>query len=542
MDLTTFHEGELVVQERMGVAEEIGPWARQVVRPVLPEQHRLFYRDLPFVVAAARDSLARPWATILAAKPGFLFSPRPEHLEIGARPVGGDALESALIPGCDLGLLGIELATRRRNRVNGRLADGADSLVLEVEQAFGNCPQYIRERAWEWVGASAKPSPVRKSSVLTASMRSRIERADTFFIATGHRGDGEAASFGMDASHRGGAPGFVRVEGERRLVFPDFAGNNHFNTIGNIVVDDRVGLLFVDFETGGMLQLTGRARIDWDSPAVADHPGARRLVLFDLEEAVELPGALPVRWRAEGSAVRSLRLVEKTRESEDVMSFTFEARDGGSLPDFEPGQHLPVEIEAGGSEGRLDRSYSLSNAPGEGRYRISVKRESRGRASRRLHDDTAVGDFLQARSPAGDFVLLPGARPVVLLSAGVGLTPMLSMLRHLVWQDDARDVVFARVARDGRHDPHRAEIDALAKESPRVASHVFYTRPESADVMGRDFDSAGRPDVEALARLLPSSDVDVYLCGPVPFMTDVQAGLLACGVPDEQIHTESFGS
>ncbi|MCG8588972.1 MAG: pyridoxamine 5'-phosphate oxidase family protein [Proteobacteria bacterium] len=536
-----FHAGEQQVQARLGV-RDIEDWARKVVRPYLPEQHRAFYAELPFLVAAARDARGRPWATLLTGGPGFADSPDPKTLRLRTRPVPGDALEGALACGTELGLLGIELASRRRNRVNGRIARDSDQgLELEVGQAFGNCPQYIREREWRLAEPGASPPAPERSRVLTLAMREQITAADTLFIATGHRGEGASASFGMDASHRGGQAGFVRVENDRQLVFPDYAGNNHFNTIGNLLRDDRAGLLFVDFEGGGMLQLTGRVEIDWDSPEVARHPGARRLLRFTLEEAVELPAALPLRWSSAGDSVRTLRLVDKRRESEDVVSFRFRARDGGPLPDFEPGQHLPVELGLPTQEEPVRRTYSLSNGPGEGEYRISVKREPLGLASRFLHDALEVGGFVDVRAPAGEFVLGSGERPVVLVSAGVGVTPLVSMLRDLVARRDARHVLFVHTARDGRHHALANEVRDLVAAAPHAEAHVQYSRPAAGDRLGRDFDAPGRLDTEGLAALLPSCDVDVYLCGPISFMAELQAGLEAQGVDPDRIHTESFG-
>jgi predicted pyridoxine 5'-phosphate oxidase superfamily flavin-nucleotide-binding protein len=151
-----FHSGEQLVQERLGV-RDIEEWARKVVRPFLPDQQRAFYTALPFLVAAARDSKGRPWATLLVGQDGFISSPGPGSLAIDAKPVPGDALEGSLAAGADLGLLGIELATRRRNRVNGRISqDESGVLGFAVEQGFGNCPQYIMERDWQRVeGAQA---------------------------------------------------------------------------------------------------------------------------------------------------------------------------------------------------------------------------------------------------------------------------------------------------------------------------------------------------------------------------------------------------
>ncbi len=535
-----FHQGEQQVQQRLGV-RDIEDWARKVVRSYLPEQHRAFHTALPFLVVAARDAEGRPWATLLAGPDGFVTSPDPQSLVIGAGPVPGDALDGQLTTGADLGILGIELASRRRNRVNGRIArSGSSALVLAVDQTFGNCPQYIRERAWRRMEGEPSGTPIRGQR-LTAAQRDRIAASDTFFIASGHRGEGEDPAFGMDASHRGGDPGFVQVIDDRRLVFPDYAGNNHYNTLGNLAVDPRAGLLFVDFASGGLLQLTGRTTIDWESDAVSSFPGARRLVHFEIEEIVDLPAALPLRWDANAESVRSLRLVEKTAESEDVTSFHFEARDGGPLPDFEPGQHLPIELNVTGQEAPVRRTYSLSGAPDGLRYRITVKREPQGLASRHLHDEVEVGAILEARQPAGEFLLPCGECPVVLISAGVGATPMVSMLHALASEGGERPVWFVHGTRDGAHHPLAEEVRELASRRPGIRSHVAYSRPRPEDRRGRNYDSEGRLDAALLADLVPARDAHYLLCGPVGFMAEVQSGLERRGIPAERIHSESFG-
>lgn len=535
-----FHSGEQTVQERLGV-RDIEDWARKVVRPYLPEPHRAFHTALPFLVAAARDAAGRPWATLLIGQDGFITSPNQHSLVIDARPVPGDALEGALVAGADLGILGIELATRRRNRVNGHiLDDGSGALDFAVDQSFGNCPQYIRERQWQRVEGGQAGTPAWSTN-LTPSQREWISSADTFFIASGHRGEGESAAFGMDASHRGGDAGFVRVDGETRLVFPDYAGNNHFNTIGNLVLDSRAGFLFVDFENGSLLQLTGRTTIDWDSNAVASVPGARRLVAFDIEEIVELPAAIPLRWDASAESVRSLRLVEKIRESDDVTSFVFEARDAGALPDFEAGQHLPIELEVPGLEEPVRRTYSLSGRPGHDRYRISVKREPKGVASSHLHDRVEPGEIIESRKPAGDFVLPCSGCPVVLVSAGVGVTPMVSMLYTLAFEGGDRPVWFVHGARNGRHHPLAREVRELAARRPGIRVHVAYSRPHSDDKFEVDYNSEGRVDGVLLTGLVGDIDAQYLMCGPVRFMADVQTDLEGRGIPSEHIHTESFG-
>jgi hypothetical protein len=538
-----FHEGEQRVQARLGVREEIEPWARRVVRPFLPEEHRAFYSELPFLVAAARDANGRPWATLLAEGPGFVSSPDPRSLHVAALPAPGDALADALKDGADVGFLGIELESRRRNRVNGRVSGvETGAFVLAVEQGFGNCPQYITERSWRRAEPSAQPADARRGSELSDSQQQLIGRADTFFIATGYReGDRESATFGMDASHRGGAPGFVQVRDARSLVFPDYAGNNHFNTIGNLLLDPRVGLLFVDFERGDQLQLSGTAEIDWDSPEVARFPGARRLVRIAIEEVVELRGVLPLRWGAGGEAIRELRVVAKERESEDVTSFVFEARDGSPLSGFVAGQYLPIELEVPGQAAPVVRTYSLSCAPDAVRYRISVKRHPEGLASRHLHDHVEVGSFVSARAARGEFVLdCSGAQPVVLVSAGVGLTPLVSMLHRLAAHSE-RPVWFVHGARDGNHHPLRQEVEQLVEARPDVRLHVAYSRPRPGDLAGRDYHSKGRVDGPLLEKLVSGLEADFYMCGPTGFMASIQEQLEARGVPAARLHSESFG-
>ena len=534
-----FHIGEQQVQSKLGV-RDIESWAKKVVRPFMTEEQSAFYTSLPFLVAGARDQAGRPWATLLVGPDGFVDAPDTETLRIDARPVPGDALEGALERGSELGLLGIELATRRRNRVNGRLGDSSDVLLFQVEQSFGNCPQYIHERDWRRVEDEPPGEPQRRSE-LTASQRELIENADTFFIATGYRGEGESPTYGMDASHRGGNPGFVTVESDTRLVFPDYAGNNHFNTIGNLALDPRIGLLFVDFASGGMLQITGRAEITWGGPAVERYIGAHRLVHIEVEEVVDLPSALPLRFSDAGAGVRSLRLVEKVKESEEITSFVFVSRDGGPLETFEAGQHLPIELEISSQRGSVRRTYSLSNAPAIDRYRISVKRERMGLVSRHLHDVVEVGAILDTRAPAGDFVLGCTNCPVALISAGVGLTPMLSMLHRLTESGAGRPIWWIHGARDGAHHALSNEVLELAEHHPNVRMCVVYSRPGPNDELGVDYDIQGRVTAYLVSDFVDVSDAHFYMCGPTRFMADVHDGLETAGVTAERIHSESFG-
>lgn len=571
MDESPFHRGEHEAQARMGV-QGVEAWARKVVRPHMPEQHRRFFAQLPFLVAAARDEGGRVWASLLTGPEGFTHAPDPRHLELDFRLAKGDALTGVLsgpsAVGQALGLLGIEFHSRRRNRVNGRVLQGRSAeqgLRLEVGQSFGNCPQYIRERQWRWTEPAESTLEPARGEALSPAQQRWIASADTFFIASGYSGeDGDgphAPRHGMDASHRGGEPGFVEVLGPQRLRFPDYAGNKHFNTIGNLLVDPRVGLLFIDFATGRALQLSGRASIDWDSPALARVPGARRLVTIEVEAVVELRGGVGLRWTEQAGSVRDLRVVERVRESADVTSLWLAARDGGPLPGFLAGQHLPIELLGEGGE-LLRRTYSLSGAPTDSRYRITVKREPEGRASTLIHDQLCVGDMLAARKPAGDFVLRPtrADRPVVLLGAGVGVTPLVAMLHTLSAARPAAapPVIFVHGVRDGAHHPLRGEVEACIERAAARGQAAWlrwvYSRPRSVDA-GR-YDLHGRasgPSLRALLtdiagelrqrmpRALALAEAEAYLCGPVPFMSDARASLGALGVDESRMYWESFG-
>lgn len=550
MDNTSpFHAGEQAVQTALGIRATIEPWARQVIRPFFPDQHRAFHTALPFLVIAARDAAGRPWVTLLGGNEGFITSPNDRELLLDATPQQDDPLHDQLQPGKDIGLLGIDLATRRRNRANGRIGKSEDGrLRFCLDQSFGNCSQYIREREWvgvpplplpaEWVGVPPLPGQVMRGNRLTGTQQLRISAADTLFIGSGYRGEGDHPAYGMDASHRGGAPGFVHVASDTRLVIPDYAGNQHFNTIGNLLLDPRAGLTFIEFESGSALHLTGTVRIETDDRALADHPGAHRLLVFDVDETLERAGSLPFRWKTTGDGVRSMRVAERTEESRGVVSLTLASRDGGPLPAFQAGQHLPLELRL--ANGKVAaRTYSLSGAPGRTTYRITVRHQVGGQVSSHLHQQIEVGAVLDARLPTGEFVLDHGTRPVVLLSAGIGITPMVSMLHELADETVPRPVRFIHAARDETHLPLMGEVRALLGNLPDAKLHVALSAPDA--VPATTDITAGRLDAGQVLTVAGATDADFYLCGPPAFMAAMQAGLVDLGVQPARLHAETFG-
>jgi uncharacterized protein len=231
-------------------------------------------------VAASLDEQGRPWASLLTGPAGFIQATDDHLLRVAATPLPGDPLFANLRARPELGLLVIDPRTRRRLRFNGRGLLSSDGLFLLPDEVHGNCTKYIQKRRLVG-GSEEKPGEVRRSSSLDGRTRALVARADTFFIASWHPGGGD------DASHRGGRPGFVRVRDDRTLEFSDYPGNDMFNTLGNLLGHPRAGLLFVDFDRGNLLQLTGRARLLWE-PETA--------VRVAIEEVRDTPGGSPLRF------------------------------------------------------------------------------------------------------------------------------------------------------------------------------------------------------------------------------------------------------
>jgi predicted pyridoxine 5'-phosphate oxidase superfamily flavin-nucleotide-binding protein len=300
-----FHAGEMALQARTGAREHLARIGTKIMRDHMPDQHRELFEKLPFLLVGSLDAQDRPWASLLTGRPGFVTTPDARTMTIAARPAYGDPLNANLALGASLGVLGIQLETRRRNRMNGTvtaLGDGA--FTLSVGQSFGNCPKYIQARAPRFVGDPASVHTARpvhaEGALLSDRATALIHAADTFFIASAApQARGGHGADGVDVSHRGGLPGFVRVtreNGATVLTSPDFLGNFFFNTLGNIAVNPKTGLLFVDFATGDMLTLTGTADVIWDGLELAGFEGAERLLRVRVSEGLLIEKATPLRW------------------------------------------------------------------------------------------------------------------------------------------------------------------------------------------------------------------------------------------------------
>jgi ferredoxin-NADP reductase/MOSC domain-containing protein YiiM/ferredoxin len=238
---------------------------------------------------------------------------------------------------------------------------------------------------------------------------------------------------------------------------------------------------------------------------------------------------------------RALTVTAVTRETESVISIRLEDPEGALLPAALPGQWLTLRVELGKQQRSVLRNYSLSGPPGGGYYRITVKREHDGAASGYLHTRLAVGDQLGIAAPRGTFILDRTHAPALLISAGIGATPVLAMLQALAAEHSDREIWWIHGARNQAEHPFAAEAQALLASLPNARSHVYYSRPGPHDLKGRDFDSPGRLTASVLAELDPPRDAEAYLCGPAPFMDEISAALAAMGIDASRIHTEPFG-
>lgn len=292
-----WHEGERSLHRSLGVEDKMQRRGQIVIREYMPDQHRQFFEQLRFIVLSAVDTDGRVWPFVRTGPLGFITSPDPTKLIIASAPLAGEAEQLILDQGAKISVLGIEVETKRRNRMNGTIScNDSGQLHITVDQSFGNCPRYIHQRK----GLNDAPPQSghrRQSPKLEPIDRAQIRRADTLFIASRAPALTADRRAGVDVNHRGGLPGFVRILDANTLVIPDYDGNNFFNTYGNIMRDPRCGIQFPDFNNGDLLTLNGHgAIIDGDLAGRATY-GSERYLKFKIETVRRAAAAFPLRYQ-----------------------------------------------------------------------------------------------------------------------------------------------------------------------------------------------------------------------------------------------------
>jgi ferredoxin-NADP reductase/predicted pyridoxine 5'-phosphate oxidase superfamily flavin-nucleotide-binding protein len=534
---TAFHEGELEIQAKSGARQQARMTAGAIQRRI-PEGAMHFIGQQAMAVVASRDADGRVWASLLFGAPGFLYADDERHVRLhrgGCHTAADDPIWRNLAHDPVLGILLIELSSRRRLRINGRVRREHDDYLVEVERAYPNCPKYIQARQLllRTTVATTTENAFTRGDRLTSVHCKQIAGADTFFVASAH------PQAGYDASHRGGRPGFVEVLNERRLRIPEYSGNGMFNTLGNFSSYPCAGLVFPDFENNRLLQLSGRVRILWHETAADESRiGPSCYWEFELESWRESAIPVELEWRlldysphlppvaGEKSPRLSLRLANARLETDCVRVIELVSTDGVPLPAFEPGAHLPLRVrDASGDE--VERQYSLiSDHRDHSRYRIAVQLETDGRGgSRYLHRNLKVGDVLHAGTPVSAFNLEASATHSILIAGGIGVTPILSMAHAL--HAAGRSFELHYIARYYAGLAFRDEIE----RNFGAHAHLYASREPG----GR------RLDLDSILKH-PDNGYHVYVCGPRSLIQAVHELATSRGWSPDQIHFESFGA
>lgn len=291
MEHTPWHNGEVQIHKSLGITEKMNKLGQLMIRDHMPDQHREFYVGLEFLVLSALDETGRVWPFIWAGQLGFISSPDPKHLVIKNGSLSGQPDGLLLREGDKISILGIVPETKRRNRLNGTIIrTDRTEIEVRVDQSYGNCPRYIHVRE---KGENIRSGIVEDRETLSIEDKTFIAASDTLFIASRVAEVESDPRKGIDINHRGGPTGFIKLRAENSLVIPDYAGNNFFNTFGNILNDPRTGVLIPNFQTGDLLTLNGKAEVVLNDPAGTELYGSHRYLVFTPDKIRRANNAFP---------------------------------------------------------------------------------------------------------------------------------------------------------------------------------------------------------------------------------------------------------
>ena len=549
-----FHSGELKVQQRANEAD-IGQRNGGVISNLIIPGAIPFIAQQNMVVLSSLDEKGLVWASVLVGDAGFIRAPDASTMLIDTQKIvssNSDPFWKNIQTNPKVGVLAIELSTRRRLRVNGRIRAISDTqFEIVVEQAFPNCPKYIQRRSLNIAKDVTEANLARPltGTKLRPNHIKLIQNADSFFVGSASpvlsdREDLESnqiTKHGGDASHRGGLPGFIELKGQK-LIIPDYKGNSMFNTLGNIELYPFAGIVLLDFERSKLLQLSGEAKILWDQDDPTEKSaGTKRF--WQLEVKAWQETALPetINWQFydysphnpreknnQEKTIEDLKLEVKSivTKSENIKKFRLTAEQGSILPAFEPGAHLPIEFSLP-SGIVAQRHYSILNSSSDNRYyEIAVQRESKGRGgSNFIHSQFKVGTRIRAKAPSNEFPLLTNAQHTILLAGGIGITPILSMIHKLIETNSSFEVHYT--AKTKKEAAFYDDVLKLAGDR----AHFYFSK---------ETDSHRIDLMELMKNALPQTHL--YMCGPVRMINAVRAHGEELKWSAERIHFESFGA
>lgn len=532
-----FHQGELAVQTKLGVSDTAHSNGAVITKRI-PGAALNFIAQQSMVILGSTDINARIWTSAIFGPSGFIEALDTATVKIDFSNTSisnTDPFWSNIQSNAQLGIIVIELGSRRRLRINGQIEKVSEHIYhINIDQAYPNCPQYIQRRH---ILHAKKETHINKipdicGCNLNSNQNNTIENADTFFVSSAH------PDHGNDVSHRGGKPGFVQIINKNKLRIPDYPGNSMFNTLGNFEVNPNAGLVFIDFTNKKILQLTGQAKILWHIENTdIETAGTLRYWQFDIESWRESTIAFDIEWeyldasphnpeisgKATTEATHLQLKVEKiTQQSDRVKSFILTSDD--KLPEFEAGSHLEITLDNNDSD-NLIRHYSILSKPDDlSHYEIAVLElaDSRG-GSHAIHHLVKQGDILNCSTPRNEFPVYDKAEHTILIAGGIGITPVLSMLESLESQHKSYEFHYA--ARTLSDFIYIDRIKALAGNRC-----TFYTSAAKNSRLNLD---------TLLTR--PDKSTHVYVCGPVRLINAVREAAEENNWSSANIHFESFG-
>jgi ferredoxin-NADP reductase/predicted pyridoxine 5'-phosphate oxidase superfamily flavin-nucleotide-binding protein len=541
-----FHSGELTVQALANEAD-IAQRNGTVVSKHIIKGALSFIGQQSMTVVSSTDENNQIWTSVLFGEPGFIKAQDDQHILIDRKKIiqqPNDPLWRNIEHNSQVGLVIIELSTRRRLRVNGNISLLSNGQYeVTVAQAYPNCPKYIQRRQPNLsAGVLTYNAPMPKfGSELTSEQLTLITDSDSFFVGSG------VTDHHNDASYRGGDPGFVSIVNNRQLLIPDYKGNSMFNTLGNFESNEHTGLVFIDFESNKLLQLTGTAKVLWDQVDDANITGGtKRYWHFNVTRWQEtaLPPALnwtffeysPHNPKPLVSEELLLVVSDITQKSDRIKALKLTAKDGGILPAFEPGSHLPVEIELSTKNTAL-RHYSITSSSHDNRfYEIAVQQEKHGSGgSNYMHEQLSLGQIINAKSPVNAFSLSSPGKHHILIAGGIGITPILSMLRHLSQKNESYELHYS--VKTDNDLAFKAEIVKLAGNN----AHFYVTKGKSTEGNSTHKSLPTRLDINSLFNERNKSS-HVYVCGPIKMIEAVKDTADENNWQANRIHFESFGS
>jgi len=551
------------VQERAGTRHVANQLGMSVGNSLDLEFGRAeMFRELRMAIVAVVADDGHVWVSPVNGERGFLSAPDSRTLSLVLGPentVTNPSLRHLRV-GALTSVLAIDLERRRRYRTNGKISRVAEKgahvhVTLSVEETLPNCPKYIQRRSI--VGRrNVTDEAVEQGVQLPEELLEMVRSADSMFFGTANR------DVGADLNYRGGNPGFVRTNGPREILWPEYRGNGMFQSSGNLEVNMQAGLLFVDFDgTGDVLEVVGTAASEWDPAQSLE--ASERTIRFRVHQWRLHRSAMPFMWsppeyseynpavagsrqvRPSGASFpKSVRLVKIVRESAAVRTFRFLCEDRVV---FLPGQFATLEFQVPGI-GSTVRTWTISEAAnsvrGDVTLEVSIKRRPDGLVSRWLHDTATVGLKATLLGVGGELspLLLPAFTPgkIALISAGIGITPVVAILRGLRARGKSSEVAFIHSERYRRDLPFQQEL----LRRGRTDAHLRLVQTVTADPVNHDAGHLvhGRITDNLLRSVLRSdaSPWTVYLCGPDSFMRDIAQKLVLLGSSPKSIHTEVF--